>query len=96
MAHWRQVLPEESILDLPYEGLVADQEAWSRQMLEFIGLPWDPRCLDFDQTHRTVITASKWQVRQKISTSSVERWRNYEKFLGPLRNLMGSDPHQPY
>jgi tetratricopeptide (TPR) repeat protein len=92
MKHWRLVLPEEAILDVSYEGLVNDQEAWSRRMLEFIGLPWDPRCLDFHETHRTVITASKWQVRQKITGASVLRWRNYEKFLGPLLRLAEFDP----
>jgi uncharacterized membrane-anchored protein YhcB (DUF1043 family) len=92
MAHWRQVLPTKAILDLPYEALVADQEAWSRRMIEFIGLPWDPRCLEFERTHRAVITASKWQVRQRINTASIERWRNYEKFLGPLRQLAASNP----
>jgi hypothetical protein len=56
-------------------------------MLEFIGLPWDPRCLDFDQTNRTTITASKWQVRQRINKRSVGRWRNYEHHIGPLRSL---------
>jgi len=61
-------------------------------MLEFIGLPWDRRCLDFQETHRTVITASKWQVRQKITGASVLRWRNYEKFLGPLLRLTELDP----
>ena len=49
------------------------QDGWTRRMLEFIGLPWDPRCLDFHQTERAVITASRWQVRQKISTASVAR-----------------------
>jgi tetratricopeptide (TPR) repeat protein len=87
MNHWRSTLPPQAILDVPYEGLVSDQETWSRRMLDFIGLPWDPRCLEFHATHRTVITASKWQVRQKISDSSVLRWRNYEKFLGPLLRL---------
>jgi tetratricopeptide (TPR) repeat protein len=87
MKHWRSTLPKDAILDVPYEGLVSDQEAWSRKMLQFIGLPWDPRCLDFHETERTVITASKWQVRQKITDSSVLRWRNYEKFLGPLLRL---------
>jgi len=91
MDHWRSTLPKDAILDLPYEGLVDDQEAWSRKMLEFIGLPWDPVCLDFHRTYRTVITASKWQVRQKINKSSVERWRNYEKFVGPLLHLRDLD-----
>jgi hypothetical protein len=67
--------------------LVADPEMWSRKMVEFAGLSWDARCLDFHATDRAVITASQWQVRQKISASSVGRWRNYEKFLGSLRRL---------
>jgi tetratricopeptide (TPR) repeat protein len=92
MAHWRLVLPANLVLNLPYEGLVADQEAWSRKIVEFVGLPWDPRCLEFERTHRTVITASKWQVRQRINTASIGRWRNYQKFLGPLRELTASSP----
>ena len=91
MKHWRLTLPKEAILDVPYEGLVDDHESWSRRMLEFIDMPWDPVCLDFHRTERTVITASKWQVRQKISKSSVGRWHNYRKFVGPLLNLMTLD-----
>jgi tetratricopeptide (TPR) repeat protein len=87
MAHWRAVLPPGFILDVPYEGLVADQEAWSRKMLEFIGLEWDPRCLEFHATKRHVSSASAWQVRQEIYKSSLGRWRNYEKFIGPLKSL---------
>jgi tetratricopeptide (TPR) repeat protein len=85
--HWRAVLPATTWLEVPYEELIDDQEGWTRRMLDFIGLPWDPKCLDFHQTDRVVITASKWQVRQKISKSSAGRWRNYEKFVGPLRSL---------
>jgi hypothetical protein len=92
MAHWRRVLPAGAILDVPYEGLVEDPEAWSRTMLNFIGLPWNPRCLDFEQTRRIVLTLSKWQVRQKISKASAGRWRRYEKFLGPLRDLEAGAP----
>jgi tetratricopeptide (TPR) repeat protein len=84
MKHWRDVLPEDVMLDVPYESLVDDQEGWSRKMLEFVGLAWEPRCLDFHRADRSVMTASKWQVRQKINRSSVERWRNYERFIGPL------------
>jgi tetratricopeptide (TPR) repeat protein len=88
MRHWRAVLPANVMLDVPYEGLVLDLPAWCRRMLDFIAVPWDERCLDFHRTARTVATASRWQVRQKISTSSVERWRNYEKFVGPLKSLL--------
>jgi hypothetical protein len=89
MQHWQAVLPADAMLHVPYEQLVGDQEAWSRKMLEFTGLPWDERCLDFHLTERKVGTASNWQVRQKISKTSVERWRNYEKFVGPLMGLLG-------
>jgi tetratricopeptide (TPR) repeat protein len=87
MAHWRAVLPPGFILDVPYEELVADHETWSRKMLNFIGLEWDPRCLDFHTNIRQVTTASAWQVRQKVYKSSVARWRNYEKYIGPLKSL---------
>jgi hypothetical protein len=87
MAHWRAVLPSGFILDVPYEDLVADPETWSRKMLDFVGLEWQPQVLDFHTTQRVVITASAWQVRQKVYKSSVARWRNYEKFLGPLKAL---------
>jgi len=87
MAHWRAVLPPGFILEVPYEELVADQETWTRKMLDFIGLEWNDRCLEFHKTSRQVVTASAWQVRQKIYKNSVARWRQYEKFLGPLKGL---------
>ena len=93
MAHWRAVLPKKTLLDVPYEQLVGDQQGWTRRMLEFLGLPWDPRCLEFDSTDRVVITASKWQVRQKIHSSSAGRHRNYEQFLGPLKELIAYENH---
>jgi hypothetical protein len=86
--HWRATLPATALLEVPYEALIADQEGWTRRVLDFVGLPWDPKCLDFHATDRVVITASKWQVRQKINTASAGRWRNYEKFVGPLKSLM--------
>jgi hypothetical protein len=85
-------LPPANWLDVPYEGLVADQEGWTRRMLEFLGLPWDPRCLEFHRTNRVVITTSKWQVRQKIHAASCGRWHHYERHLGPLRELMAPAP----
>ncbi len=87
MSHWRQVLPPEVLLELPYEGLVEDQERWTRRMLDFIALPWDAHCLDFHQTQRSVVTASKWQVRQRINKSSMARWRRYESHIGSLLAL---------
>jgi tetratricopeptide (TPR) repeat protein len=88
--HWRAVLPAANFLEISYEALIGDQEGWTRRMLEFVGLPWDPKCLDFHETDRVVITLSKWQVRQKMHTGSAGRFRNYERFLGPLEALATS------
>jgi hypothetical protein len=87
VAHWRSVLPPATLLEVPYEELVADQEVWVRRIVGFLGLEWDPRCLEFDRTERTVSSASFWQVRQKMYNSSVGRSRHYAKFLGPLAAL---------
>ncbi len=88
MQHWNAVLPANAMLEIQYEDLVVDTESCSRQMLDFIGLPWDPRCLDFHRTERPVLTASKSQVRRPIYNSAVARWRAYQGFLGPLLSLI--------
>jgi tetratricopeptide (TPR) repeat protein len=89
MDHWRKALPSGAFLDIQYEDIVADQEGQARRLLEFCELEWDAACLEFHKTKRQVRTASVTQVRQPIYTSSVERWRNYEKFLGPLLDELG-------
>ncbi|OGS90457.1 MAG: hypothetical protein A2Z95_04445 [Gallionellales bacterium GWA2_60_18] len=89
MQHWRDVLPPGAFLDVRYEDIVADKEAQARRLIEYCGLEWDDACLDFHKTERAVRTASVTQVRQPIYTSSVERWRTYEKFLGPLLDALG-------
>ncbi len=86
MEHWHELFPE-TILDLKYEDLVSDQEAKSRQLIEFCGLLWDDNCLNFHENKREVKTASSWQVRQPVYKTSMERWRRYEKFLGPVLDL---------
>ncbi len=91
MAHWRSVLPR-AMLEVDYEDLVADQEGQSRRIIDFLGLQWDPRCLDFHRTQRQVSTASAWQVRRPIYATSVGRWRAYERMLEPLEaGLAGED-----
>jgi tetratricopeptide (TPR) repeat protein len=94
MAHWRSVLPPQTLLEVRYEDLVDDPEGWIRRMLAHIGLPWDPRCLEFHRTDRPVLTASNWQVRQPIGKGSVGRWRRYERFIGPLREALGEEMHR--
>jgi tetratricopeptide (TPR) repeat protein len=89
-AHWRAVLPAQNLLEVPYEGLLEDQEGWTRRILDFVGLPWDARCLEFHKTDRVVVTASKWQVRQSLNSSSAGRWQHYRDFIGPLERLTRS------
>jgi hypothetical protein len=84
MKHWRDVLPPGRILDVQYEELVADLEGVARRIVAHCGLSWDARCLDFYRSERPVHTASAAQVRKPIYKDSVERWRKYEPFLGPL------------
>ena len=92
VAHWRSVLPKESFLEMPYEQLVADPEASSRRILEFLDLEWDPKVLEFHKTERAVLTASHWQVRQKMYSSSVGRSKHYQKYIGPLLPLRKLSP----
>jgi tetratricopeptide (TPR) repeat protein len=87
MDHWRCTLPPQAMLEVAYEDLVDDQERSSRRMLDFVGVPWDPRCLEFHRGHRTVMTTSKWQVRQPMNRSSLQRWRNYARHIAPLMPL---------
>jgi len=83
MAHWGTALPLPT-LDVAYEDTVADVEGQARRLLDFLGVPWDDRCLDFHNTGRAVQTPSRWQVRQPIYTRSVGRWRRYAEHLPEL------------
>jgi tetratricopeptide (TPR) repeat protein len=85
--HWQSVLPPDQMLVASYEDLVRDQAAWTRKMLDFLGLEWDDKCLSFHETERPVATASTWQVRQKLYSDSVGRWQSYKKHVGPLKAL---------
>jgi hypothetical protein len=81
--YWHRTLPLRTI-DVEYEALVANLEGESRRLIDFLGLDWEPACLEFHRTERTGATASGWQVRQPLYDRSVGRWRNYEGHLGPL------------
>ena len=79
------------ILELNYEALVNDVEGKARALIDFIGLPWDPACLDFHRSDRGVQTPSRWQVKQPAHTRSVGRWRHYEYALQPLLKVLDPD-----
>ncbi len=87
MQHWHEVLPLE-ICDVQYEELVADQASESRRLIDYCGLSWDDRCLEYHKNTRPVQTMSNWQVRQPIYTDSIQRWKHYEKHLDELKEML--------
>ncbi len=87
MEHWNQIFGDY-ITTIQYETLVQDAESETRRLIEAAGLPWDDACLDQKRSDTAVRTASIWQVRQGIYTSSRERWRNYENQLQPAIDLL--------
>lgn len=94
MAHWRQALPER-MLEIDYETTVTNLETTARQIVDAVGLPWDPACLRFYKNKRPIRTASLAQVRQPIYTRSVGRWKHYQNALGNVfRAVEESDPNQ--
>ncbi len=87
MAHWQRTLPGR-ILEVRYEHLVDAQEAQTRALLAFCGLPWDPACLRFEENAAPVSTASAVQVRSPMFRSSLQRWRRFETQTLDLRQLL--------
>jgi tetratricopeptide (TPR) repeat protein len=83
LAHWERTRPHP-YLELSYEDAVADPEHHARVLIDFIGLEWDPACLEFNSNPRAVSTPSHAQVRQPIHSRSAGRWRNYEPYIRPL------------
>jgi len=87
MAHWASAL-DLPVLRIDYEALVADQEARSRRLIEFVGLEWDDACLRFHESKRVMNTASNEQVRRPVYASSVKRHEHYAAHLEPLRRAL--------
>lgn len=84
MAHWRRNLPPDVMLDVSYESLVANFESEAKRIVAFCGAEWDPACLSFYKTKRTVNTLSAAQVRQPVYGSAVGRAAPYREWLQPL------------
>ena len=89
MAHWRKVLPEERMLELRYEDVIADLEGEARRMIAYCGLDWSESCLSFHETDRPVKTASASQVRRPIYKTAKNRSRHYRENLAPLIAELG-------
>jgi hypothetical protein len=89
MDHWKTVLTVP-MLEIDYESLVTDTEPTISRLVQFCGVAWEPGCAQFHETARGVLTPSRWQVRQPIYRHAVGRWRNYEKHLTPLLDILKS------
>jgi hypothetical protein len=89
MDHWTAALPGR-ILRVQHEDMVDDVEANVRRILEFCGLEFEPGCVEFHKTARSVHSASSEQVRLPIYRSGVDQWRHYEPWLGPLKEALGA------
>ncbi|HME37872.1 MAG TPA: sulfotransferase [Steroidobacteraceae bacterium] len=90
MAHWDRVLPGR-VLRVEHEDVVDNLEANVRRMLDFCGLQFEPQCVEFYKTERSIRTASSEQVRRPIFKEGIDQWRNFEPWLAPLKEVLGRD-----
>ena len=88
MQHWRKVSALQ-ILDVRYENMVIDQKAESKKIINHIGLEWSDNVLDYHKSDRIIMTPSHHQASKPIYTSSMHRWKNYQKHIGPLIEILG-------
>jgi len=94
MEHWEKVLPEGFMTTVVYEDVVADTEKEAKRLIEFLGLPWNDKCVDFHKSDRPVKTASVAQVRKPIYKTSVQRWKKYGPGLQPLVDAIDGKPER--
>jgi hypothetical protein len=95
MEYWDEVLPEGFLTTVQYEDVVADTEKEAKRLIEFLGLPWDPKCVDFHKSDRPVKTASVAQVRKPIYKTSVKRWKKYGDGLQALVDAIEGKSEKP-
>jgi tetratricopeptide (TPR) repeat protein len=95
MQHWQNVLPDGVLHTVHYENVVADTETEAKALIEFLGLEWDKKCLDFHNSDRPVKTASVAQVRRPIYKTAVKRWMKYGDGLQPLVDAIEGKSAKP-
>lgn len=89
MNHWEGLFPD-GIFEVNYEELVHDPERESKALVNYLDLSWDARCLEFYKNTRAVMSPSNIQVRHPVYRAAVDRWKRYEKHLGPLIEVLGT------
>ncbi len=87
MEHWEQLFGNR-IFDIEYENTINNLEHTARNLIKYCGLEWDDQCIRYYNTNRDVITVSQWQVRQPVYRTSLERWKQYEKHIGVLKEIL--------
>ena len=87
MSHWQNLFPGD-IFNVQYEELVMNQEKVSKRLVDYIGLEWDEKCMEFHNNQRNVMSPSNLQVRQPMYKSSMNRWKRYEKHIQPLIDVL--------
>jgi tetratricopeptide (TPR) repeat protein len=90
MAHWDSVMPGK-VLRVEHEDVVDNLESNVRRMLDFCGLEFEPQCVEFYKTERSIRTASSEQVRRPIFKEGLDQWRNFEPWLTPLKKVLALD-----
>jgi hypothetical protein len=89
MAHFDRIAPDR-VHRVIYEEMVTEPEEQTRKLLDYLGLPFEESCLRFYETKRSVLTPSSEQVRRPISREGLDQWRNYEQWLGTLKESLGT------
>lgn len=87
MSYWRTQLPTESLLEIDYEDLISDPSSAVPRVITFCDLPWEEACLHHEKNEAAINTPSRWQARQPIYATSMERWRKFEPWLGEFAEL---------
>src|SRR5690606_26707940 len=95
MDHWDAVLPG-FVLRVMHEDVVDDLEGQVRRLLDFCGLPFEPACLEFHRTERSIRTPSSEQVKRPIYRAGTEQWRHFQRFLEPLEQALGPEVLERY
>ena len=93
MDHFDRILPGR-IYHIKYEDMIENLEAETTGLLEYLNLPFDPRCLAFHETDRAVHTPSSGQVRRPINRDGIGRWKPYDQWLEPLKLALGDLVHR--
>ena len=89
--HWRSVLPPHAFCEVHYEAIIADPEAESRRLIDFLELPWEDGVTRFHESAAPSATASAVQIRRPLYASSVGRWRRHAEGLAALRERLARE-----